>query len=151
MDILYTANVFGFNHLDTVLYLPSVLLPQRLNSIRSLRLLWLFRRPLAPQDVNPSESSKIHAFFRSHRESSWRGVCRVMASMAGLRDIQLRLSGSGLRRLDPDECTRALRPLMSITQAETFEVAVPWLEPEMYTGIHNAPFRLVESGEMRTA
>lgn len=72
-----------------------------------------------------------------------------MASMKGLREIHLRLSGSEIQRLPPEKCRRLLRPLKSITQAESFEVAVPWLEPEEFTGIHHAPFRLVVSGEIR--
>ncbi len=80
VSILYSQNTFDTSNPDVIAYLPSLLLPQRLHAIRSLRFYWsLTRAPTTAKDQGERS-------FR-YNDDVWQNIWRNLASMRGLSDL----------------------------------------------------------------
>lgn len=120
--MLYSQNVFFFNQLDAVLNFSSTILPQRLHTIRSLRLRWYFTFPFHSDFGSDVPSLRLHP---PHDEATWAKVWGIIAGMQGLRDLRVHI-WSGFNITTSTIEARILEPLRAVKGMETFEVKVPW-------------------------
>ncbi|KAF2643705.1 hypothetical protein P280DRAFT_215033 [Massarina eburnea CBS 473.64] len=80
---LYTPHIFSLLHVTHLLYLPSRVPQQRLNSIRSLRIRWAiralpyFRRGTSNRLAYPEDTA------------NWEKAWAILASMRGLKDLRV--------------------------------------------------------------
>lgn len=132
---IYAGSEFGFDHIDALNFFPKIVLPNRLELVRSLHFtstIWQLL-PGGPSGTKPA---------RPCEDKIWKDACGVLASMHGLRRIRILLKGEGNH--DHQQWTRQLRdllkPLYQVRQASDFTVIVE-LQHEMT--VENAPFRLI--------
>ena len=123
ITILYANNTFDLNGLETALLLSYTLLPQRLNSITSLRLTWAFfqsfLRPAASR--NPTRK----ALFPGD-EVTWKACWKVIAGMKSLRDIRVWLAMSPALEMPKRVEREMLAPLAEVGRKRVFKVRVSW-------------------------
>jgi len=135
IPIFYAKNTFDINQLDTLLYLQMSVLPQRLAQIRVLNFIWDFRYPScispAPYDL-----------------ATWCKVCDVLASIAGLQELMLRLGGFVFEPYDNSHL-HVLESLTVIKQAKVFDVLLPWPKSRLLAAARDTmyPFRLKSRGQ----
>lgn len=134
VNTLYSHHLFDFRSFDAYLALAPTLPSQRWNAIQKVHLTWHFGYDLWPEvgDELPRKES-----------STWNSVWKEMASMRGLREIDVDLSayltGNTLAASDEAEI---YGPLMAVTVAPLFVVRVSWL-PGLEPPSSSIPFRLV--------
>lgn len=139
IPILYRDNIFDLNHVDTLLYLRQSVLPQRLNQIRFLNLIWDFR-----YDASAAPAP--------YGIATWLEVCDVLASFAGLQELTMHLSGSNFASyVRKDGFWKTLLEALRIVKvAKRFDVTVPWSKNECEEvakeGDYN--FKLVPRGDV---
>ena len=123
ITILYANNTFDLNGLETALLLSYTLLPQRLNSITSLRLTWAFfqsfLRPAAIRNL------KRKALFPGD-EATWKACWKVIAGMGSLRDIRVWLAMSPALEMPKRVEREMLAPLADVGRKRVFKVRVSW-------------------------
>lgn len=134
ISILYQDNVFDINHLDTLIYLRQSVLPQRLNQIRTLNLIWDFKWPTAtsraPYDL-----------------ATWQEACNILATFTGLQELTVYLTGENDLTAGTYWKDRWGPLLETLAQIESvkFDVFIPWTEEECAKAEKDGgyPFRLV--------
>ncbi|KAH7336257.1 hypothetical protein BKA65DRAFT_506003 [Rhexocercosporidium sp. MPI-PUGE-AT-0058] len=96
IDLLYTENTFDVLDNDAMLFLPRLLLPQRVNTITSLRFSWRLRSP--PSTLPPShwmqdqrKAAKRNKKSNDYREA-WFTTWNNLSRMEGLRKLTLELN-----------------------------------------------------------
>ena len=120
---MYTNNTFDLNGLETALLLSYTLLPQRLNSITSLRLTWAFFQSFLGSD--PTRNPPRKALFRGD-EATWKACWKVIAGMQGLRDIRIWLAMSPAVEMPKKVERQMLAPLALVGRKRIFKVRVSW-------------------------
>ena len=116
-------------------YLPLTLLPQRLSTIRNLRLSFDFTGP-PPINLDlywpPSGLNPIMTF--SKRQRKWQNIWRILAAMTGLRqlDVYLRID-SEWNILNLESAAELLGPIKQVTRPNNFVLSIPI--PAMYEGM----------------
>ncbi len=100
-------------------------LPRRWNTIRSLRLAWVFRYPFNMDCDTPD------VYHPPDDRTTWLRTCRVLTGMSGLRDITLHLHANFWFPLISLEETvqdllGLLQPLLNVNVDGPFVVKVPW-------------------------
>ena len=72
VDLLYSANGFTVFDSDVMYYLPSILLPEHVNSIRSLRFIW---DRLTTPSLGPRPESAIQQWVEdAERQARWTRI-----------------------------------------------------------------------------
>ena len=116
INVLYKCNVFDFKDLRTMIFLPTTILPRRMDSIRSIRLV-----VIEPEDQ----------IYCSNFYAQWEEACKIISEMSGLQEFVLDLEF--VLRLGVEaqvssgfeiEEKMILEPLMAIKQARNFVVNV---------------------------
>ena len=138
IDLLYESNRFSFISSDTLIHLSLTILPQRLNVIRKLCLTW-----------------QLWPAFLGYRFdlAEWDKACDVMASMRGLRFLQIDLDAGGLENMgnmiNAERERRLLEPLMAVTMVKDFCVTLWWVpfRDQEESLMEGAPFRLIRRGD----
>ncbi len=138
---LYAENIFDINHVSTVIYLSRSILPQRMNTIRSLQLDWYVKHPMYLDPVR-DRGPPFYTVLPPHDAGTWEKVWQIIARMEGLRELSVSVRGRGMMLWGAFE--QLLQPLMAVKQVTRFEVVIPmeWESPYMA----GAPFRLKGSG-----
>lgn len=115
ISVLYNGNIFDINHVDTPMYLQRLVLPRRLNQIHIVNFAWEFKYHTglaqAPYDL-----------------ATWREACDVLASLAGLQELTMHLTGYDLTPGANTKCYWGplLETLARIKPAKKFHVFLPW-------------------------
>lgn len=78
IPLLYSSNLFHLNNLSTFLWLPTLMLPSRLNSIRTLVLVLDFKA--FPMRVNSQEAIDFAALWKA------------LAAMPGLKRVYVHIA-----------------------------------------------------------
>ncbi|KAL3445431.1 hypothetical protein BJX65DRAFT_309897 [Aspergillus insuetus] len=92
INILYSHNTFAFRNLSTITSFTSIVLPQRLSCIRSLRLEWVFcdYEFDYPYGTSAAYSEMVEKPF----DQRWDALWEVLTTrMRGLRKLHVRLHG----------------------------------------------------------
>ena len=119
---------------DTILLLSRTILPQRLNSIRSLRIEWSFWYP---------------SFMHFSKELcppyhlTWDKTWQIIAGMSSLKDLRVSLIEHWHSR-DAESEAKLLAPLRQVTGLKRFDVAVSWsfYETGASPMLGDIPFRI---------
>ncbi len=139
--MLYSQNIFFFDHLDTILNFSSTILPQRLNTIRSLRLRWCFKSSFGSELGSIIPSLRL---YPPHDEATWEKVWQIIAGMQGLQKLKVHIWG-GPNIVNPTIEAKIFEPLRAVQGTEIFEVRVFW-EGKYET---DAPFKIIRPQNAR--
>ncbi|KAK3178546.1 hypothetical protein OEA41_000683 [Lepraria neglecta] len=138
IDLLYESNRFSFISSDILIHLSLTILPQRFNVIRKVHLTW----QLWP------------AFLGCRFDlAEWDKACDVMASMRGLRFLQIDLDAGGLENMgntiNAERERGLLEPLMAVTMVKDFCVTLWWVpfRDQEESLMEGTPFRLIRRGD----
>ncbi|KAH3951442.1 hypothetical protein HBI56_083570 [Parastagonospora nodorum] len=121
---LYRPHTFSLLHITHLLYLPTRLPQQRMNSIRTLRLRWAIR---AMPYLCRGPSRCV-----AYREDTlnWERGWSIIASMKGLRDLYVVItdpSPQGIWERNWVELEeQLLRPVTDVTRPSKFELMLPF-------------------------
>lgn len=134
IHLLYEGNTFVATRFYIALYLPRILLPQRLNSIRSFRFVWRIvgPPPFAPDKGN---NNKISHF----KHNSWNLIWRNLSRMQRLDKLEVKLVvwPEFWEDVAADKMIILLKPVMAVTNPRIFELTLthscrpdesPWKE-----------------------
>ena len=116
--MLYGSHHFYLRHLFTVIDLSRTVFPQRMNTIRTLRLVI----PLTDakvQDIFDSRMAKISG----DDETTLQKAFRIIASMEGLKELDVEFEGNIGPK--PGRKIELLMPLGMVRQTKRFDVSVP--------------------------
>jgi hypothetical protein len=146
MEIRYSeaiSCIYSKNTFDTVAsnvrYFPKLLLPQRLNSIRSLHFKWEFFESQLPY---PPGSPRHIQTLRDMESPylTWLKTWEVLAGMQSLSILHVNLldffCNPGWQNLSAEETTAVLAPIINFRHLSSFHVRlerrpVPVLESAM--------------------
>jgi hypothetical protein len=107
-------------------YLPSVLVPEHINSIRSLRFSWdrLTTPPLGPQ--SGSDTQQVEDI---ERQARWTRIWHNIAGMQNLRDLEvmLQISHPSWRNLDAENARVLFQSIKQVTLPTNFLLLLPYL------------------------
>lgn len=116
-------------------YLPQTLLPQRLDTIRTLRFSLSFS---GPPPVNMSywlghcSDEDLKALRK--RQEAWLNIWNVISAMAGLRRLHIKLFvNQEWATFSQDSAAELLKPIKQVTQPDLFLLSLPF--PAMYEGM----------------
>ena len=141
VSIIYSDNIFDINHLDTLLFLRRSVLPRRLKEIRAVNLIWDFKYGSRDTDA-------------PYDPGTWLDICKILASLTGLRKLTMHLTGWGLdmRSRDKDDWETYLEPLKHIKAPQKFYVFVAWTEEQCaeVSREYEYPFTLLPSAQEPT-
>jgi hypothetical protein len=118
-------------------YLPLALLPQRMNAIRTLRFLW--QLPNGPPMTFPEFSGLgMEIYLKRHKK--WRKIWQIISTMAGLRELHIKLNvTTEWATLNREAATELLEPIKQVTKPEIFLLSLPF--PAMYKGMPHVTIR----------
>ena len=123
--VLYAHNTFRFINLSTIISFSSIILPQRLKSIRSLHLHWEIH--MGYFKLNQTQTHRLELLERPV-DTRWETVCQILADMSGLRELRVLLLQHPFwyvwrefKRQD-----EIFEPMRRIQGLEKYEVEVNW-------------------------
>ena len=107
-------------------YLPSILVPELANSIRSLRFIWdrLTTPPLGPR--SGSDTQQVEDIERQDR---WTKIWHNIAGMQNLQELEvmLQISDRSWGSLDADNARVLFQPIKQVTLPANFLLVLPYL------------------------
>lgn len=115
ITLLYSSNTFEFDSMESFVSFSCALLPQRFDTIRSVRLDLRFNLSLYF-----SESTCFNDWPR------WERTWRILSTMGSLQRLWVRIVWP--RVLYDQEERRFTHPLWILTRMKTFEVSLPPLK-----------------------
>jgi len=125
IEYLYSANNFLADD-NVVRFLPLVMLPQRINSIRSLRVIWRIRRtpPLGPQ----VDTKEVLQRRDERRWADWTTIWHTLSTMSNLQSLHVKLQVLDFYwgYLNPESSTKLLGPIKKVTIPENFTLSLPF-------------------------
>lgn len=137
MPVLYGDNTFSMLHLESVMSLADTILPQRLNTIRSVELGWYFYIPyplytckFQPMDYPPNDIA------------TWERVWSILANMEGLVTLRIDLKARWMEPLTVDEERQLLAPAMVVRTPRAWEMRLDWKDAGVDWEAQGAPFRV---------
>lgn len=125
ISMLYSTNTFSFHDLDCIRYFSASILPKRFDIIRSLDVQWHFRWP----SYNTlAQRLLATTMYPPHDEASWEDCWRIIASMKGLKKIQVSIrDSSNISDEEKEGCM--LAPLYQVVHIPDFTVSLDWIGP----------------------
>lgn len=145
VDLLYSANTFDFRRTDSVIRLPSVMLPHRLQQLRRVQLSTAFAC-YNRSDMPPSMPADFWKFPDDRRK--WPAACAVLASLQQLQYLRVTV----VITCQPDRHGHPTNPrilyeilesLKAVSACE-FVVEVTELLESIRESLGTTPFRMVE-------
>jgi hypothetical protein len=132
---LYSANVFALNQSNVMEYLPRLLLPQRIDTIRSLTFHWL--HPIDPLQTLQQELQQTDPRFIG-LPSTWNAIWGNISSMKGLRTLHVKLDvlATYWMSLNEDVATRLMQPIKKVVIPTEFILSLPF--PSMVGSVPRA-------------
>ena len=141
VDILYSQNIYDVNGPESLVSLSSILLPHRLDAIRSLQMTWAFFH--AGQTVYDEDRLLLQG-----DEALWTACWAIVNSMKGLNDLRIWLSMSPAAATTRKPERALLMPLAQIGPKKRFEVRVSWTLLQHEKPVQeDYPFRLIRLQE----
>ncbi|MCJ1322285.1 hypothetical protein MMC15_007633 [Xylographa vitiligo] len=130
---------FNFNEQSTLLSFSARLLPQRLHTIRSIRLQW----------YEGSRQGRwcVPGAGPLHDETTWTEIWRVVATMRGLRTLRVTIAEfPPCAQLSAEQIVQVLRPRKAVTRPAVFEVHWQWEKrlEEARAWLGDVPFVFVD-------
>ena len=116
-------------------YLPLALLPQRLNTIRFLKVSCDFSG-IPPLDLPywAQYFSEEDLRVVTKRKEKWQKMWRIIAGMEGLQRLHVRLLvNDGWYTLNRESAAELLEPVKQVTRPQSFVLSIPI--PAMYEGM----------------
>jgi hypothetical protein len=117
IEFLYSENEFIVSDVAVMEYLPELLLPQRINSMRNLRFTWA-HPPFGPYATSTKEQRR------------WCIIWRHLSTMQGLRKLEVRLDIMPLfwERINEEYVRILMEPIRDVKGVEEFILVIPFLE-----------------------
>ncbi|KAL2065492.1 hypothetical protein VTL71DRAFT_3162 [Oculimacula yallundae] len=129
IDIIYSSNTFVMYHASYMEYLPMTILPQRMNSISTLRLTCDFT------GLPPIKANQYPGIMQKRYEK-WQNIWRILSKMAGLRRLYFNLNiNYEWETFNRESASELLWPVKQVTRPDVFMLALPI--PAMYEGMTN--------------
>jgi hypothetical protein len=106
-------------------YLPLALLPQRINAIRTLRIFWqLPNTPFATLPEFSGPGREVHL----KRQKKWRKIWHIISTMAGLRELHIKLNvTTEWVTMNREAAAELLEPIKQVTKPDIFLLSLPFL------------------------
>ncbi|KAL2064278.1 hypothetical protein VTL71DRAFT_4772 [Oculimacula yallundae] len=123
-DIIYSSNTFEITHAIYMEYLPLTILPQRMNTIRTLRLTCDFSGtpPLRASLQREGQHFKILL----KRYEKWHNIWRILSEMASLHRLHLNLNiNREWATFNRESAAELLGPVKQVTRPILFILALP--------------------------
>jgi len=122
---LYSANTFVISNSDIMEYLPRLLLPQRIDVIRSIIFYWHVY--LNPRQVLEQESQETDPCFIG-LPGTWNATWANIAAMKSLRILHVKIEVMELfwESLNQDTATRLLQPIKQVVVPKEFVLTLPF-------------------------
>lgn len=115
-------------------FLPLGLLRQRMNAIRTVRLLW--ELPDEPFLLYPEYSAHGLEIYRK-RLQRWGRVWEIISTMTGLHELHVKLKFSSesprWATLNKEAAAVLLEPIKQVTKPDVFILSLPF--PAMHEGM----------------
>ena len=123
IELLYATNTFKVLNEDCLLYLPKLLLPQRIDTIKSIHFEWsLNRAPGSEQDQKKKQGIPYNDLL-------WAEIWKNVASMKGLKHLWVGLDIGMIWWQEWLERQRTVfEPLRAVTTPKQFTLITPFLE-----------------------
>lgn len=122
---LYSANTFITSTPAVLEYLPILLLPQRIDDIRSLTFYW--NLPLTPGGVLEQEAREADPRFIG-RPGIWRAVWQNISAMKGLQTLNVNLNVLLFtwQNINKETATQLLLPIRKVVRPKKFILSLPF-------------------------
>lgn len=133
MDLLYATTNFVVTDSDVLENLSTVLLPQRLQSIRSLRFNW-HRSPyyndpfIGPLEPKPQGPKGYRDDAIASRQARWNAIWLNISKLQALNRLEfiLPLTEDYWRPMSAERAENLLAPLRQVTKSNVFLLIIPW-------------------------
>jgi hypothetical protein len=139
IEYLYSTNSFVVSDVAVIAHLPLLLLPQRINSIVSLRFTWFIR-------ACPPLQSGIQAKNAQSLASQivWDKVWNNISSMQHLRKLQvcLMVSSHFWQDINQKDLQVLLDPINKVTRPDTFILKLPFRSMQQLVAVRDEELRL---------
>ncbi|XMA10222.1 hypothetical protein WAI453_003013 [Rhynchosporium graminicola] len=132
--IIYSTNTFEITHAQQMEYLPLSILPQRMNTIRTLRLTCDF------SGTPPIRAEMYSQYYKilHDRYKKWQNIWRILSEMASLRRLHFNLNVDwDWDTFNRESAAELLEPVKKVTRPDLFILAIPI--PAMYEGMKIYP------------
>ncbi|KAH8585659.1 hypothetical protein B0O99DRAFT_696262 [Bisporella sp. PMI_857] len=126
IGLTYSSNTFETHDERVLEYLPLLLLPQRISTIRSLRFTWRFQRyPPLEDHLDPEVTSRSD---QELRRLSWVTIWSHIAAMPHLQTLQVKLDVYDVwwGSFNEESARILLNPIRAVTTPETFILSLPF-------------------------
>ncbi|KIN00784.1 hypothetical protein OIDMADRAFT_146108 [Oidiodendron maius Zn] len=123
---LYSANTFTISQPDVIEYLPILLLPQRIDNIRSLT--FYCNLPLDnPGSILQQEAKETDPQFTG-RAGIWRAIWHNISAMKGLQTLNVKLNVLSFtwQSINKETATQLLLPISEVVRPENFILSLPF-------------------------
>lgn len=141
IEFLYSANHFEFNE-NVARFLPSILLPQRINNIHSANVtLRLYGEPPLGPDLRAAE---VFQQREERRLNDWVTIWHNLAAMSGLRNLCVELQVTDIwwsgAQLNSGRSVNLLKPIQRVMIPRSFTLVLPFpaidgTQPWMVAGL----------------
>jgi hypothetical protein len=123
IDTLYSSNKFATTCEDYFEFLPRLLLPQRIDTISSVRFKWHFSGDTPSASIQAVPNAGLR-----HKTTVWVRVWDNLAKMKGLGELQIELVvfGPAWEKMPEAEVVAILEPLRALTTPKHFELVLPF-------------------------
>lgn len=145
IEYLYSENYFVTD--ETVMSsLPLMLLPNRVDSIRSLRVIMRVSRPpydphLEITNHDTSEVASALLQLAQRRYEDWKIIWQNISAMQSLKDLRVELEGDidAWPYLNREKAVELLSPIMQVTRPKQFVLRFPvfFRDDRFVTDTHN--------------
>ncbi|KAF2165408.1 hypothetical protein M409DRAFT_55808 [Zasmidium cellare ATCC 36951] len=142
IDVLYQTNTFDFNRLEGIMRLPQVLLPDRLQRIRSVHLSTAFQFPRVygiPQRPQTRLPDNV---------LEWSAAAEILGSLTALDELWIEIASwpYGVGRVGLDEASLlAMLSALAALRVRSFEVTMTaFVSEHVREQLGPLPFRLTK-------
>jgi len=141
-EYLYSENVFDSLFSESVLYLPRVILPQRLTLIRSLYFFWYLKDPPLVR-----KRPKEHLHLRYDKDV-WTTMWQNLTMMTGLTDLGIQLYiDSTYHDLWTAEELKLLQAVKPVTAPKNFDLYLPFRSVAKKSQLAQFPCKIIRTSD----
>jgi hypothetical protein len=143
---LYSANTFMSSDSEVMEHLPILLLPQRIDVIRSLTFLWVL--PLDPLNVLEQEARETYPEFFG-RPGVWKTIWHNISNMKGLQtlNVKLKVWPAAWQSINKETATQLLLPIKEGVRPKEFILSLPFPAMDGSTPLNTFPWSAVDGWE----
>ncbi|GIZ48430.1 hypothetical protein CKM354_001149000 [Cercospora kikuchii] len=148
VDAIYRCNTFDFRRAASVNRLPHVILPHRLQQIRSMKISTAFSWPVLVDWKYPFDYLASSFRYRGpDHPKEWLAACRTLASMENLAYLEVTIAiwprdhrqGSSV---EDEAVLTLLKPLVEVRAKQFMVVLTTSLTPGIRKELEKAPFEI---------